>query len=128
MPDQAPAGACDRPRGAAISLIDVPWLESDGRGAAASEAERTTSIHSGPVCMLDVALSGDPDTAHGMYLVAPVAREEEVRAQIRRPVFSRVTDLKVRYRLYGELRADREAIMRFGRGLYPVEAPARDLR
>ncbi|MDT9696574.1 hypothetical protein [Streptomyces zinciresistens] len=77
--------------------------------------------------MLDLALSGDPDAAHGMYPVAPDAREEEVRAQIRRPAFSRVADLRVRYLPYGELQASREAIMRFGRGLHPIEALARDL-
>jgi type II restriction enzyme len=77
--------------------------------------------------MFDLALSGDPDTAHGMYLVAPDAREDEVRAQIRRHAFSRVATLKVRYLPYGELRAHREAIMRLGQGLHPIEALARDL-
>lgn len=89
--------------------------------------EHTTSIYSGIVRMLDLALSGAPDAAHGMYLVAPDAREAEVRAQIRRPAFSRVADLKVRYLPYGELRANREAIMRFGKGLHPIEALTRDL-
>lgn len=111
----------------AIGLIDVLWLAPEGRVAAAFEVEHTTSIYSGIVRMLDLALSGDPEAAHGMYLVAPDAREDEVRAQIRRPAFSRVADLRVRYLPYGELRANREAIMRFGRGLHPVEALARDL-
>ncbi|MEU0680165.1 MULTISPECIES: type II restriction endonuclease [Streptomyces] len=115
------------PAGEAISLIDVLWLEPEGKVAAAFEVEHTTSIYSGIVRMLDLALSGDPDAAHGMYLVAPDAREEEVRAQIRRPAFSRVADLKVRYLPYGELQANREAIMRFGKGLHPIEALARDL-
>lgn len=115
------------PAGEAISLIDVLWLEPEGKVAAAFEVEHTTSIYSGIVRMLDLALSGDPDAAHGMYLVAPDAREAEVRAQIRRPAFSRVADLKVRYLPYGELLANRETIMRFGKGLHPIEALARDL-
>ncbi|MFF6829833.1 type II restriction endonuclease [Streptomyces longwoodensis] len=122
-----PATLAEGPAGEAISLIDVLWLEPEGKVAAAFEVEHTTSIYSGIVRMLDLALSGDPDAAHGMYLVAPDAREDEVRAQIRRPAFSRVADLRVRYLPYGELRANREAIMRFGRGLHPIEALARDL-
>jgi type II restriction enzyme len=95
--------------------------------AAAFEVEHTTSIYSGTVRMLDLALSGDSAAAHGMFLVAPDAREDHVRAQIRRPAFSRVADLKVRYPPYKELQANREAIMRFGKGLHPIEALARDL-
>lgn len=122
-----PSELAKGPAGEAISLIDVLWLEPEGKVAAAFEVEHTTSIYSGIVRMLDLALSGAPDAAHGMYLVAPDAREAEVRAQIRRPAFSRVADLKVRYLPYGELRANREAIMRFGKGLHPIEALTRDL-
>lgn len=64
---------------------------------------------------------------HGVYLVALDAREEEVRSPIRRPALSLVADLRVRHPPYGELRANREVIMRFGRGLHPMEALARDL-
>src|SRR4051794_40954354 len=38
-------------------------------------------------------------------LVAPDEREEDVRAQLRRPAFQRVSDLHVRYPPYGELEA-----------------------
>jgi type II restriction enzyme len=115
------------PAAEAIGLIDVLWLEPGGKVAAAFEVEHTTSIYSGIVRMLDLALSGDTAAAHGLYLVAPDSREEEVRAQIRRPAFSRVADLRVRYLPYQELQANREAIARFGRGLHPIEAMARDL-
>jgi len=43
------------------------------------------------------------------------------------PAAARVADLKVRYLPYRELQANREAIMRFGKGLQPVEALTRDL-
>lgn len=75
--------------------------------------------------MLDLALSGEPGIARGLYLVAPDSREED-RAQLRRPAFSWVCDLHVRYLLYGELHRHREAIARFGHGL-PIEQLSRDL-
>lgn len=77
--------------------------------------------------MLDLALSGEPGIVQGLYLVAPDSREEEVRAQLRRPAFSRVSDLHVRYLPYGELARNREAIARFGNGLHPIEELSRDL-
>src|SRR3546814_1317359 len=43
----------------AIGLIDVLWLESGGRVAAAFEVEHSTSIYSGIVRMLDLALGTD---------------------------------------------------------------------
>ena len=115
------------PAADAIGLIDVLWLNQDGTVAAAFEVEHSTSIYSGIVRMLDLALSGDADAVCGMYLVAPDGREDEVRAQLRRPAFSRVADLRVRYLPYGELDRNREAVARFGRGLHPVEQLARDL-
>jgi len=36
-------------------------------------------------------------TAHGLFLVTPDELEEDVRAQLRRPAFSRVFDLHVCY-------------------------------
>lgn len=80
----------------AIRLIDVLWLEQGGdRVAAAFEVEHSTSIYSGIVRMLDLALSGsDLHATAGLFLVAPDARESEVRAQIARPAFNRIADLK----------------------------------
>lgn len=109
-----------------IRLIDVLWLDkSSGRIVAAYEVEHTTSIYSGIVRMLDLALGTDAHALEGLFLVAPDGREEEVRAQLRRPAFSRVADLKVRYLPYGELKANREAIVRFGQGMKPVQAISR---
>ena len=123
LPSTVTAG----PAADAVALIDVLWLSRDGgKVEAAFEVEHSTSIYSGIVRMLDLALS-DEQSLCGMYLVAPDAREGEVRAQLRRPAFSRVADLKVRYLPYGDLERHREAIMRFGRGLHPVEQLARDL-
>jgi type II restriction enzyme len=110
----------------AVRLIDVLWLE-DGHVSAAFEVEHSTSIYSGIVRMLDLALSGETGALQALYLVAPDKREEDVRAQLIRPAFSRVADLHVRYLPYSELEQHREAISRFGRGLHPIEQLARKL-
>jgi type II restriction enzyme len=60
-------------------------------------------------------------------VVAPDGRENEVRAQLARPAFRRVSDLHVRYIPYGELERNREAMGRFGAGLRAIEAIARSL-
>lgn len=111
----------------AIKLIDVLWLSSDTRAvAAAFEVEHTTSIYSGIVRMLDLALG--MDQARGeLFLVAPDSRESDVREQLARPAFSRVNDLDLRYIPYSELSKNREAIARFGQGLKGIEAIARRL-
>ena len=65
----------------AIRLIDVLWLErDDGNVAAAFEVEHSTSIYSGIVRMLDLALSGsDFHAAAGpvsyTHLTLPTNRE-----------------------------------------------------
>ena len=63
----------------------------------------------------------------GLFLVAPDGREDEVRTQLRRPAFSRVADLAVRYVAYGDLQKHREAMARFGQGVRPMEAISRTL-
>ena len=113
----------------AIRLIDVLWLERGGdRVAAAFEVEHSTSIYSGIVRMLDLALSGsDLHATAGLFLVAPDARESEVRAQIARPAFSRIADLEIAYLPYGELERNKDAISRFGSGLKAIKAISRAL-
>lgn len=88
---------------------------------AAFEVEHTTSIYSGIVRMLDLAIGGQCEGLHGLFLVAPDKREADVRAQIARPAFSRIADLSVRYLPYSELQSHREAIGRFGAGVAALE-------
>ncbi len=125
--ERLPEGLSRAASADSIRLIDVLWLNrTDGQVAAAFEVEHSTSIYSGIVRMLDLALCAD-DLHRGtaMFLVAPDAREGEVRAQLERPAFSRVADLNLRYLPYGELEKHREAIARFGAGLKGVEAISR---
>lgn len=111
-----------------IRLIDVLWLETGAhRVAAAFEVEHTTSIYSGIVRMLDLALGLPDQPAHALFLVAPDAREDDVRTQLQRPAFSRVRDINVRFLAYNDLASHREAIARFGTGMKGIEAIARQL-
>lgn len=114
--------------GESIRLIDVLWLVSGTpQVAAAFEVEHSTSIYSGIVRLLDLAMGiGDTIGPH-MFLVAPDAREEEVRAQLLRPAFRNVRELKVRFLPYGALEEHRESMARFGTGIKPLEAVARTL-
>lgn len=112
----------------AIPLIDVLWLEKGAdRVVAAFEVEHTTSIYSGIVRLLDISLGAPGNAAGALFLVAPDDREQDVRAQLRRPAFRSVGELRVRYLPYGELEKHRVAIARFGHGLKAIEAVARDL-
>lgn len=112
----------------AIRLIDVLWLDqAQNQIVAAYEVEHSTSIYSGIVRMLDLALGTDAHALEGLFLVAPNGREQEVRAQLTRPAFSRVADLKVRYLPYGELENHRESIARFGSGMKAIHAISRTL-
>jgi type II restriction enzyme len=115
------------PAAETIRLIDVLWIEPvTSEVAAAFEVEHTTSIYSGIVRMLDLAL-GLGQAGRSLFLVAPDSRESDVREQLRRPAFSQVTHLDVRFIAYSELAKNREAIARFGQGLKAIEAIARRL-
>jgi type II restriction enzyme len=108
-------------RGDAVRLIDVIWLEKGAANvAAAFEVEHSTSIYSGIVRMLDLALGSDVGASSVLFLVAPDSRRDEVKQQLARPAFSRVSELGIRYLPYGELQQHRDAIARFGSGIKPI--------
>lgn len=123
-----PAALDGAPGADAVRLIDVIWFEKDGRVAAAFEVEHSTSLYSGIVRMLDLALGVPGGLNTRYFLVAPDRREADARAQFSRPAFSRVSELDLRYLPYSELDANRENIARFGHGLKPIESIARSLR
>jgi type II restriction enzyme len=126
--DDLPSALKTVPGVDAIRLIDVLWLERGGeRVVAAFEVEHTTSIYSGIVRLLDLALGAPGNATRALFLVAPDDREEDVRNQLHRPAFQRVGDLHVRFLPYGELARHRESMARFGHGLKAIEAVARDL-
>ncbi len=113
--------------GDAVALIDVIWFDLDGVPAAAFEVEHTTSIYSGIVRLLDLAQGANIDTAVPLFLVAPDNRGKEVREQLQRPAFrASAATLHLRYLPYGELEKHRGAITRFGSGIKPIQAIARE--
>ena len=115
LPGSAQAGA------EAVRLIDVVWVERAGsKVAAAFEVEHSTSIYSGIVRMLDLALGTSVGADSTLFLVAPDSRREDVQQQLRRPAFSRVSELGIRYLPYSQLQQHREAAARFGTGLKPM--------
>ncbi|MCM2334932.1 MAG: type II restriction endonuclease, partial [Anaeromyxobacteraceae bacterium] len=115
------------PGAEAIRLIDVLWIDrATSRVEAAFEVEHSPSIPSGIVRMLDLAMT-QAEGLRGLFLVAPDAREDDVRRQLARPAFRSIADLRVRWLSYGELVRHREAMARFGQGLKAIEAVARDL-
>ena len=74
-----------------ISLIDVIWIKNKRSIARAFEVEHTTSIYSGILRMADlVALQ--PDISIKLHIVAPIDRQEKFATEIRRPVFSYMTN------------------------------------
>ncbi|CAN5909401.1 hypothetical protein BH11GEM1_BH11GEM1_09450 [soil metagenome] len=128
---ELPHVVASAPGADAVRLIDVLWVDqTTGRVAGAFEVEHTTSIYSGIVRLLDLALGGaGPEGigCDGLFLVAPDERERDVREQLARPAFSRVADLRVRFLPYGELERHRESMARFGHGMKAVDAIARSL-
>lgn len=114
--------------GDTVPLIDTVWLNPTTLEVeAAFEVEHTTSIYSGIVRLLDLALGSNQSANKHLFLVAPDGREADVRAQLSRPAFSRVSELNIRYVPYSSLREHRESIARFGTGLKPIEAIAKVL-
>lgn len=115
LPVGAQAGA------EAVKLIDVVWVDPATQSvAAAFEVEHSTSIYSGIVRMLDLALGTEVGAKSTLFLVAPDNRRDEVAQQLRRPAFSRVSELGIRYLPYSQLQQHRESIARFGTGLKPL--------
>ena len=124
--DVLPSWVASHPGVDAVRLIDVLWIDRATEDVvAAFEVEHTTSIYSGIVRMLDLALGAPERTTRGLFLVAPDARESDVRAQLERPAFRPVRSLGMRFLPYSELEKNREAMARFGRGLHPIEAVSR---
>ncbi|WP_306591705.1 type II restriction endonuclease [Geothrix sp. 21YS21S-4] len=94
-----------------IELIDVLWLQN-GNVTCAFEVEKSTSIYSGILRLQDLSLSL-PEPAPHLYLIAPDAREGEVRAQLARPAFAQLRN-RPGLITFRDLEDHCEAICRFG--------------
>lgn len=97
-----------------VSLIDVIWIEKDSRQiACAFEVEKSTSIYSGMLRLLDLA-SSLGDKKYDFFLVAPDGREKEIVAQLYRPAFRDLGSVAFRYLLFSDITCHCEAMCRFG--------------
>ncbi len=116
---QLPVGAAQGLE--SIRLIDVVWFsQGSAQVVAAFEVEHSTSIYSGIVRMLDLALGTKMGASSTLFLVAPDDRRDDVAQQLRRPAFSRVSELGIRYLPYSAIKNHRDAIARFGTGIRPM--------
>ncbi len=123
-----PSSISSAPGSDAIRLIDVIWLNREtAHVVAAFEVEHTTSIYSGIVRLLDLAIGAPEHAVKGLFLVAPDDREDEVREQLLRPAFRHIAHLQMRFLPYGELSKNRDAIARFGEGLKAIHAVSKSL-
>lgn len=97
-----------------ISLIDVIWLNRESRQIeCAFEIEKSTSIYSGMLRLLDLA-SSLGDRKYDFFLVAPDNREKEIVAQLKRPAFKSLPSVAFRYLLFSDITCNCEAMGRFG--------------
>jgi type II restriction enzyme len=86
-----------------VALIDVLWLGKENDDVVcAFEVEKSTSIYSGILRLVDLAKSLHRLELH-FFLVAPDAREKEILAQLRRPAFADLDAMELRYLLFSEL-------------------------
>ena len=107
-----------------VELIDALWLQ-ENRVVCAFEVERSTSIYSGILRLQDLSLSL-PAPGPNLYLVAPDAREGEVRAQLARPAFRELSN-KPALITFSDIETHCEAICRFGTGHESLKRIARML-
>lgn len=97
-----------------VSLIDVIWINKDTEQIeCAFEIEKSTSIYSGILRLVDLA-SSLGDKQYNFFLVAPNLREKEIIAQIKRPSFSYIDCVSLRYILFSSLYENRSALGKFG--------------
>lgn len=97
-----------------VSLIDVIWVSQDSkRIECAFEIEKSTSIYSGMLRLMDLA-SSLGDRQYDFFLVVPDKREKEVLAQLRRPSFQASSCIGLRYILFSDLEEHCHGLCKFG--------------
>ena len=85
-----------------VENIDVVWKQ-EFRIGAAYEIENSTSIYSGLLRFSDLNILA-PNTLYPMFVVAPAARKNRLREQLKRPTFKRLElDKKVRFLSYEKI-------------------------
>ncbi|MDW7674909.1 MAG: hypothetical protein SCK28_10260 [Bacillota bacterium] len=110
-----------------VSLIDVIWLNKETKQIeCAFEVEKSTSIYSGILRLVDLA-SSLGDKQYNFFLVAPDSREKEILAQLKRPSFKSIDCVALRYILFSNLYQHCKGLCTFGddyRILYKIARQA----
>jgi type II restriction enzyme len=97
-----------------ISLIDVLWLNKESKEiACAFEIEKTTSIYSGILRLMDLSTSL-ANMECNLFLVAPDSREKEIIAQLRRPTFKSLNCENLSYIVFSDLYTHCSGLCTFG--------------
>jgi hypothetical protein len=97
-----------------ISLIDVIWINKDTKEIeCAFEVEKSTSIYSGILRLVDLA-SSLGSKQYNFFLVAPDSREKEIIAQLKRPSFKHLECVNLRYILFSKLYKNCDSLCTFG--------------
>lgn len=96
-----------------IQLVDVIWFKKGTNNiVGAFEVEKSTSIYSGILRLTDLAYSiSDGDEV--FYIIIPDSREKDVNIQLNRPSIKNI-NVPIKYILFSELRANCDAICKFG--------------
>ncbi|WP_281228933.1 hypothetical protein [Flavobacterium aquiphilum] len=104
---------CDKETQNTIKLIDVLWFEKGTNNIiGAFEVEKSTSIYSGILRLSDLYFSiSDGDEV--FYIIIPDSREKDVIQQLNRPAIKN-SKMIIKYILFSELRANCDAICKFG--------------
>ena len=96
-----------------IKLIDVLWFEKGtNKIVGAFEVEKSTSIYSGILRLSDLYFSISISNAV-FYIIIPDSREKDVILQLKRPAIKN-SKMTIKYILFSELRANCDAICKFG--------------
>ena len=96
-----------------IKLIDVLWFEKGtNKIIGAFEVEKSTSIYSGILRLSDLyfTISNGQEV---FYIIIPNNREKDLVLQLNRPVIKN-SKMNIKYILFSELRANCDAICKFG--------------
>jgi type II restriction enzyme len=112
-----------------IDLIDVIWFErGTNKIVCAYEVEKSTSIYSGILRLLDLTLTLSGTEKIMLYLVAPEQREKEIIAQLKRPSIAAKEDTEISYILFSELCDHCDSICKFGDDYTIMEKIARCIK
>lgn len=121
-----PKLATDKDTQNTIKLIDVLWFQKDtNKIVAAFEVEKSTSIYSGILRLSDLHFSIGAGNEM-FYIIIPESREKDVIQQLHRPVIKN-SKINIKYILFSELRANCDAICKFGTDQLIMEKIAKSI-